>query len=118
MASNFYLKTQKNVGNVTPVFVGGYTVAANIQSSIVLGISLANTTGVTITANVGIFTGNYAAGTAANISLLTNAPISSGGSLVAVGVDQKVVLQANYAVYVQSSATSSLDVVMSVLELS
>jgi hypothetical protein len=118
MASNFYSKTSKAVGNTSPVFVGGYTVGSSVLSSIVLGVSLSNTTGSTIAANVGVFTGNYAAGSAANISLLTNAPISAGGALVAVGVDQKVVLQANYAVYVQSSATSSLDVVMSVLELS
>jgi len=117
MASNFYSKTQKSVGNVWAT-VNGYTVAGNVLSSIVLGISLSNTTGSTISANVGIFTGNYAAGTAANISLLTNAPISSGGALVAVGVDQKVVLMPGYSIYVQSSATSSLDVVMSVLELS
>jgi len=117
MASNFYIKTSKGVGS-TWTLVGGYTVGSSVLSSVVLGVSLSNTTGSTISANVGVFTGNYAAGTASNISLLTNAPISSGGALVAVGVDQKVVLQANYSIYVQSGTSSSLDVVMSVLELS
>jgi tryptophanyl-tRNA synthetase len=116
MASNFYLKTSKNVGNVWTL-LNNYSVASNVLSSIVIGISLSNTTGTAISANVGVFTGNYAAGSAANIYLVYNAPISSGGTLVPVGVDQKLVLQPNYSIFVQSSTTSSVDAVMSVLEL-
>ena len=117
MASNFYLKTSKNVGN-TWTLLGNYSVASNVLSSVILGIAVSNTTGATISANVGIFTGNYAAGTASNIYLIYNAPISSGGTLIPVGVDQKVVLQPNCAVFVQTSALNSADAVMSVLELS
>jgi len=117
MASNFYLKTSKNAGN-TWSLVGNYTVSSTVLSSVILGIAVANTTGSTISANVGIFTGNYAAGSSANIYLIYNAPISAGGTLIPVGVDQKVVLQSNNAVFVQTSAANSADVVMSVLELS
>jgi len=117
MASNFYLKTQKNIGN-TWTLLNNYTVSSSVLSSVVLGIAVANTTGSTITANVGIFTGNYAAGSAANIYLIYNAPISSGGTLIPVGVDQKVVLQPNCAIFLQTSALNSADAVMSVLELS
>jgi hypothetical protein len=117
MASNFYLKTQKSVGN-TWTLLNNYTVSSSVLSTVVLGIAIANTTGATIQANVGIFTGNYAAGASANIYLVYNAPISAGGTLIPVGVDQKVVLQSNNAIFVQTSALNSADAVMSVLELS
>jgi hypothetical protein len=115
MASTFVIKTSKNVGN-TWSLLNNYTVGA-ATTGVVLGIAVANTTGATINANVGIFTGNYAAGSSANVYLIYNAPISSGGALIPVGVDQKVVLQTGYGIFLQTSAANSADAVMSVLEL-
>jgi len=117
MASTFRNQTQKNVGTGWTL-INGYAVGSNVIASIIVGLAISNTTGATISANVGIFTGNYAAGSSANVYLIYNAPISSGGTLVPVGVDQKVVLASNNAIFVQTSANNSADAVMSVLELS
>jgi hypothetical protein len=53
----------------------------------------------------------------ANTYVVVNAPISSGSSLVVGGGDQKLVLITGDNVFVQSSASSSLDAVMSIMEI-
>ena len=45
------------------------------------------------------------------------ATIASGGSLVPVGGDQKLVLEATDYLQVQTSAADSADVILSVLEI-
>jgi hypothetical protein len=50
--------------------------------------------------------------------LVKGAPISVGGALVAVGGDQKLVLEAGNLIRVASSAAASVDVITSVLEAS
>ena len=49
--------------------------------------------------------------------LIKDAPVPSGSSIVIVGGDQKVVLETADSVKVVSSAASSVDVVMSILEI-
>ena len=49
--------------------------------------------------------------------LIKDAPVPSGGSIVIVGGDQKVVLEATHSVKVSSNTASSVDVVMSILEI-
>jgi hypothetical protein len=80
-------------------------------TSVIIGLTVTNILGSTVSANVFINDGS------ANTSLLTTAPISSGSSLVVVGGDQKVVLETGDKIYVQSSAASSVDVVMSIMEI-
>jgi hypothetical protein len=58
---------------------------------------------------------NSATGPAGNITIVKNAPVPIGGSLVAVGGDQKVVLQVNHSMQVKAT-TGNVDVVMSILE--
>jgi hypothetical protein len=48
---------------------------------------------------------------------VTNAPVSSGSSLTVVGGDQKLVLISGDSIYVQSSAASSIDCIMSIMEI-
>lgn len=110
MANTFTRKLQRNIGNAA-TRIGSYTVAAN-TTSVVVGLTVTNTTGSAITANVYI---NDVS--AANTSIVTNAPISSGSSLVLVGGDQKIVLITGDSVYVQSSAATSIDTVMSIMEI-
>jgi hypothetical protein len=109
MANTFKRKLSNNVGN-TATQIGGYTVAGS-TTAIVIGLTVTNTTGSALAANVFINDG------VANTSLLTNGPISSGSSLVIVGGDQKVVLESGDSIYVQSSAASSLDAVLSIMEI-
>lgn len=110
MANTFTRKLSQNIGT-TPTSIGAYTVAAN-TTAVVVGLTITNKTGSSISANVYINDG------AANTYITANAPISSGSSLVAVGGDQKVVLLTGDSVYVESSAASSIDAVLSVLEIS
>jgi len=109
MANTFTRKLSQNIGT-TADSIGAYTVAAN-TTVVVVGLTVTNKTGSSITANVFISDGS------ANTFVTANAPISSGSSLVAVGGDQKVVLLPGDKIYVQSSAASSLDAVLSILEI-
>ncbi len=109
MANTFTRKLSQNIGT-TATAVGGYTVAAN-TTVVVVGLTVTNTTGSSISANVFVGDG------AANTYVTANAPISSGASLVAVGGDQKLVLVSGDKIYVQSSAASSVDAVLSILEI-
>lgn len=109
MANTFSRKLSQNIGT-TATQVGSYTVAAN-TTVVVVGLTVTNKTGGAITANVFINDG------AANTYVTANAPISSGASLVAVGGDQKVVLLTGDKIYVESSASSSIDAVLSILEI-
>lgn len=110
MANTFTRKLSRDIGN-TAVEVGLYTVAAN-TTAIIVGLQVTNTSGSAISANVYI---NDVG--AANTSIVTEAPISSGASLVLAGGDQKIVLITGDSIYVQSSAANSADVIMSVLEI-
>jgi len=109
MANTFYRKLSSNVGT-TATTVGGYTVPA-ATTTVVLGLSLTNDTGAQVSATA--FISNATALT----YLIKSAPVSAGGALVIVGGDQKVVLQTNDNVRVVSDTASSLDVVMSIMEI-
>lgn len=109
MANTFTRKLSQNIGT-SAIAVGSYTVAAN-TTVVVVGLTVTNKTGSSIAANVFINDGT------ANTFVTANAPVSSGSSLVAVGGDQKVVLLPGDKIFVQSSAASSLDAVLSILEI-
>jgi len=109
MANTFKRKLSRSVGTA-PVIVGAYTVGIG-ATSVIIGLTVTNILGSTVSANVFLNDGT------ANTSLVTTGPISSGSSLVVVGGDQKVVMEAGDKIYVQSSSASSLDVVMSIMEI-
>jgi hypothetical protein len=109
MANTFTRKLSQNIGT-SAIQVGSYTVGAN-TTVVVVGLTVTNKTGSSVTANVFINDG------AANTFVTANAPISSGSTLVAVGGDQKIVLLTGDRIYVESSAASSLDAVLSILEI-
>lgn len=109
MANTFTRKVSRNIGT-TPTQVGSYTVGA-ATSATVIGMTVCNTSASAITVDVYHYDG-------ANTTYLVKAaPINVGGTLVPVGGDQKLVLITGDSVYVQSSAATSVDVVMSVLEI-
>ena len=77
-----------------------------------IGMTVANTTTGTVTASVTLTSGGT------TVFLVKNASVPAGGSLVPVGGDQKVVVEAGDVIQVQSSAATSLDVIISLLEIS
>jgi hypothetical protein len=109
MANTFTRKTSQNIG-ATATQIGAYTVAAS-TTSIAIGLTCTNTTGSAITANV------FLANATANTYIVANAPISAGASLIPIGGDQKIVLITGDKIYVQSSAATSIDAILSIMEI-
>lgn len=107
MANNFKLKTKASVGVTT---VGIYTVPASTTTTI-LGITLANVSGSGINVTVGI-----ARTLADDVSIIRNVPIPQGSSLEFMA-GNKVVLEPQDEVNVKSDVVSSLDVSLSILEM-
>lgn len=107
MANNFKLKTKASVGVTT---VGIYTVPVSTTTTI-LGITLANVSGSGINATVGI-----ARTLADSVSIIRNVPIPQGSSLEFMA-GNKVVIEPNDIITVKSDVTGSLDVSLSILEM-
>ena len=110
MANTFTRKLSRLVGTGATT-VGTYTVPSS-TTAIVVGLSLTNVTASAIAANV-IILDNASQTT----RLAVNAPISAGSSLVIGGGDQKIVLITGDQLQVSSSAATSLDAVMSIMEI-
>jgi tryptophanyl-tRNA synthetase len=87
-----------------------YTCPAVTQTTLI-GLTLSNKSAGTVTANV------YITRSAVDYSIISNAPILTGSTLVPIGGDQKVVLQAADVLKVTTSANGSLDVIASLLEI-
>jgi len=115
MANNFKNKLSANIHSVgTPsgfANVGSYTVPSGCVAT-VIGLSVSNVSDSGITVDVML---NSATGPSGNIKIVKSAPIPAGGSLVAVGGDQKVVLETNHSIMVKPNS-GNVDVVMSILE--
>ena len=109
MANIFYRKMSSNIGN-TAITVGSYTVASATKA-VVLGLTISNRSGTTVNADVYINNGND------SFYLVKTAPISAGGALVPIGGDQKLVLQQGDNVIVRSDSATSLDAIMSIMEI-
>ena len=109
MASNFTRKLSRNIGT-SPTSVGTYTVAASTQVTII-GLSLANVAATQVNVTVEIFDGVN------STRIVKDAPIPVGGSLVAIGGEQKVVLVTGDSVRITSNTASSVDAALSLLEI-
>jgi hypothetical protein len=105
--NNFKLKTKASVGVTT---VGIYTVPVSTTTTI-LGITLANVSGSGINVTVGI-----ARTLADDVSIIRNVPIPQGSSLEFMQ-GNKVVLEPDDEVTVKSDVLNSLDVSLSILEM-
>jgi len=89
-----------------------YTTPA-ATSSIVVGLCISNILAENVFANVKVYDNSGAD----SVYLVKDAPIPIGGSLVVVGGDQKLVLEASDKIQVQSDTAAALDVFVSVLEV-
>lgn len=107
MANTFKNATARAVGT-SPVTV--YTTPASTQTT-VIGCTVANVSANNITVTVALFDGTN------TTNIVKDALVRNGSSLVVVGGDQKLVLQAAHQLRVTSSAASSVDVIASVLEI-
>lgn len=107
MANTFKNYLSKDVGTSAATI---YTCPSATQTTII-GLSVANTTASPITANAYLTSGGV------DYYLIKSGTVPVGGSLVIVGGDQKVVLEAADVLKVVTSASASADVVCSLLEI-
>ena len=108
MANTFKNRTLRQVGT-SPVDVGA-VVAASTQTTLI-GMTLANVTSGVISVTATLHDGSN------TTHIVKDAPIPTGGSLVVLGGDQKVVLMTGDKITVTSNTASSADVIMSFLEI-
>lgn len=98
------------VKNISTAGSTVYTVPS-VTQTVGVGLVISNTTSSAITSSV------YITRSAVNYYIVNNATVPSGGSLVAAGVDQKLVLQASDTVTVVASANNCADCWFSILEI-
>ena len=109
MPNNFKRKLSRSIGT-SLTQVGSYAVGSNTEVT-VIGLDIANTSSSQVLVDATLNDGSN------DTYLIKEAPIPSGGSLVVVGGDQKVVLETSDSIKVKSDTASSVDVVMSILEI-
>jgi len=107
MANVFKLATKANVGVTT---VGIYTAPAATTVTII-GITLANVSGSGINVGVGI-----TRATSDDVSILKNVPIPQGSTLEFMG-GNKLVLEPTDTLTATSDVSASLDVSVTLLEM-
>lgn len=108
MANTFKLVTDTGVGTSAATV---HTGAASTETTII-GMSVANIVTSQIEVDVQLENND-----GDNIYLIKAAPIPVGSSLVVVGGDQKVVMNASDVLKVTSDTATSADVAVSILEI-
>tara|TARA_B100002019_G_C20928148_1_gene430821 strand:+ start:55 stop:390 length:336 start_codon:yes stop_codon:yes gene_type:complete len=109
MANTFKLKTKADVGVTT---VGIYTATAPVTATVVIGVTLANTTGQSINVGVGISRGVNGD----DIKVMNDIPLPQGSSIEFMQ-GNKVVLEQNDTVTAVSDTNNSLDVALTIMEI-
>jgi hypothetical protein len=110
MANVFSRKSSRNIGTSLTA-VGSYTVGGGVVTT-VIGLSVCNTTASPITVDVTLYDGTN------DTYLAKGAGVPVGNAFIPIGGDEKVVLIAGDSIRVKSSAATSVDAVMSILEIS
>ena len=107
MANTFKLKTKANVGTAT----SDVYVVASATTTVVIGVTLANTTGSSINVGVGVTRASTD-----DVNLMKNVPIPQGSSFEFMG-GNKVVLEATDTFTAESNVNNSLDVALTIMEI-
>ena len=107
MANTFKLKTKANVGLTT----SNVYVVPTSTTTVVIGVTLANTSGSGINVAIGITRASTE-----DISVLKNVPIPQGSSLEFMQ-GNKVVLEATDSLTAYSDVNNTLDVALTIMEI-
>ena len=107
MANTFKLKTKANIGISTQ----NVYVVPSATTTVVIGITLANTSGTRCLVGVGITRPSTD-----DVKLLKNAPIPQGSSLEFMS-GNKVVLEASDTITVDSDSNNSIDASLTIMEI-
>ena len=107
MANTFKLKTKANVGvTTTNVYV-----VPSATTTVVIGVTLANTSGSSINVGIGINRGS-----SDDVKLMKSGPIPQGSSFEFMG-GNKIVLETTDILTVKSDVNNSLDVALTIMEI-
>jgi hypothetical protein len=87
-----------------------YTCPGATQTTLI-GLTIANKSNGTVTANA------FLRRSSVDYAIIANAPILNGSTLVPIGGDQKVVLQAADELKITTSSNNAVDVIASLLEI-
>lgn len=109
MANAFKTFTDTGVGTAN---ADVYTCPSSTETTII-GLNVANILAVSITVSVQLINND-----GDNVHIVKDAIVPVGSSLVAVGGDQKIVMNASDILRVTASQASAADVTLSVLEIS
>ena len=108
MANSFKLVTDTGVGTSAATIHTG----ASATETTIIGLTVANIVSSQIEVDVQLENND-----GDNVYLIKAAPIPVGSSLVVVGGEQKVVMNASDVLKVTSNTASSADVALSILEI-
>ena len=107
MANTFKLKTKANVGvTTTSVYV-----VPSATTTVVIGVTLANTSGSSINVGVGVTRASTD-----DVKLMKNVPIPQGSSFEFMS-GNKVVLETTDTLTAESDVNNSLDVALTIMEI-
>jgi hypothetical protein len=109
MANTFKRKLSRGIGTSLTA-IGSYAVPSSTATT-VIGLAVANVTASQVIVDATVNDGSN------DTYLIKSAPIPSGGTLVIIGGDQKVVLETLDSIKIKSNTAASVDVVMSILEI-
>ena len=111
MANTFKVKTKDGSSVNANTDMTIYTCPASTQTTII-GMSIANITSSQITVDVKLTNND-----GDNIFIVKDVPIPAASSLVPIGGDQKLVMEASDVLVVQSNTANSADTALSILEI-
>ena len=115
MANEFKTFSAQNIDTSSTAKTTLYTCPSSTETTII-GLNIANILSVSITVTVEFYDGG--AGSASNLRhIVKDAIVPVGSSLVVVGGDQKIVMNATDVLKVYASQDNSCDAVLSVLEI-
>ena len=111
MANTFKVKTKDGSSVNANTDMTIYTCPSSTQTTII-GMSIANIASSQITVDVKLENND-----GDNIFIIKDAPVPVGGTLIPVGGDQKLVMEASDVLKVQSDTANSADTALSILEI-
>ena len=107
MANTFKLKTKANVGVTT----SNVYAVPSATTTVVIGVTLANTSGSSINVGVGVTRASTD-----DVKLMKNVPIPQGSSFEFMA-GNKVVLETTDTLTAESDVSNSLDVALTIMEI-
>ena len=108
MANTFKNKVYSGANTSADALVSVYTVPSS-TTTVVIGLTLANTTTSQITADIKLNTGQ-------SVFLAKNIPIPSGSSFEYMA-GNKIIMEAGHTLQVSSNTANSMDTVASIMEI-